>query len=305
MDDLFTSPQHLLDEGTVQEQYSTLMPLKRGIEPPLTAAEVSENLTITKSESSFITILVIRDFPNPGITLDKRGLVGVPPSSEDGKKIRLAALNGQMRILDNRTPLCWELSTDKVQVTNAAWISFVQDLAKEAGVRLGFGSNGVRAELLKLQISEKSRRPTAPKKTKPLAGVVGTMSIILPCTYTGGDIHAVHDGETSLLETSTKSHTNLLCVAWISDVTPEVKSITSGWRLVLLYNLMSEEGMNKDKTPEMEATVVDGPEAATPETSEPETPDACEVPLPAGLEEADLSKMGSVLEKDEEWLIDF
>lgn len=64
----------------------------------------------------------------------------------------------------------------------------------------------------------------------------GTLVICLPSKHEGGEIVASHRGQSKTFRTgSTFNHTY---IAWYADVKHEVKPITSGYRLVLVCNLI-------------------------------------------------------------------
>ena len=66
----------------------------------------------------------------------------------------------------------------------------------------------------------------------------GTLVVCLPSKHKGGDIVASHRGQSKIFQTgSTFDHSY---IAWYADVTHEVKPIVSGYRLVLIYNLIQE-----------------------------------------------------------------
>lgn len=75
-----------------------------------------------------------------------------------------------------------------------------------------------------------------PISTEKEPGMFGTLVICLPSKYEGGEIVASHRGQSRTFQTgSTFNHTY---IAWYADVKHEVKPITSGYRLVLVYNLV-------------------------------------------------------------------
>ena len=65
-----------------------------------------------------------------------------------------------------------------------------------------------------------------------------TMIILLPSEYTGGEIHLTHASKTQVIDFSDSSVANTAVLAWYTDVSHEVKPVTSGCRLALSYNLI-------------------------------------------------------------------
>ena len=66
----------------------------------------------------------------------------------------------------------------------------------------------------------------------------GTMIILLPSRYTGGEVHLTHASKTQVIDFSASSAANTAVLAWYTDVLHEVKPVTSGYRLALSYNLI-------------------------------------------------------------------
>ena len=62
---------------------------------------------------------------------------------------------------------------------------------------------------------------------------------VLPSEFTGGEIHISHDGEDKVFDTAKDSAFETTVLAWYTDVTHEVKEITSGYRLALSYHLIN------------------------------------------------------------------
>ncbi|KAF7504269.1 hypothetical protein GJ744_002527 [Endocarpon pusillum] len=66
----------------------------------------------------------------------------------------------------------------------------------------------------------------------------GTLMICMPSQHTGGEIHLSHEGKRQIISTPESSDFEYSYAAWYSDVTHEVKPVTGGYRLVLIYNLV-------------------------------------------------------------------
>lgn len=77
-----------------------------------------------------------------------------------------------------------------------------------------------------------------------------TLVIILPSAFTGGEIHVSHGGENKVFDNAEDSAFDTTILAWYTDVTHEVKEITSGYRLALSYHLINTSpGINPPHLP--------------------------------------------------------
>lgn len=65
-----------------------------------------------------------------------------------------------------------------------------------------------------------------------------TIVIVFPSEFSGGDVHLSHGSTSAVYDTSLTSDLQTSVMAWYTDITHEVKPITSGYRLALSYNLI-------------------------------------------------------------------
>jgi hypothetical protein len=65
-----------------------------------------------------------------------------------------------------------------------------------------------------------------------------TLVVVLPSEFTGGDIHVCHGDKNMVFDNAKDSAFDTTILAWYTDVTHEVKEITSGYRLALSYHLI-------------------------------------------------------------------
>lgn len=75
--------------------------------------------------------------------------------------------------------------------------------------------------------------------TEKAPGMFATLVIILPSEFTGGEIHLSHSDKNMIFDNSKDSAFETTSIAWYTDVTHEVKEITSGYRLALSYHLIN------------------------------------------------------------------
>lgn len=65
-----------------------------------------------------------------------------------------------------------------------------------------------------------------------------TIVVLLPSTYTGGEVRLQHATEEEVFDMSENSTVQTSVLSWYTDVTHSVEPINSGYRLALSYNLI-------------------------------------------------------------------
>ena len=86
--------------------------------------------------------------------------------------------------------------------------------------------------------------------TEKAPGMFATLVITLPSEFTGGEIHVSHGGKSKVFDNAKDSAFETTVLAWYTDVTHEVKEITSGYRLALSYNLINTSpGIDPPRVP--------------------------------------------------------
>lgn len=111
-----------------------------------------------------------------------------------------------------------------------------------------------RVERYKLLLYETGAFFKAHKDSEKSPGMFGTLVICLPSEHTGGEVHLVRGGKTRILETAKQSQHGLSALAWYSDVQHEIKPVTSGYRLVLTYNILQDQRMPRQTASMLDAS---------------------------------------------------
>jgi hypothetical protein len=130
----------------------------------------------------------------------------------------------------------------------------MEKLLQEAVSGLGLMANPteIQAELCKLLVYEEGAFFLPHRDTEKVDGMFGTLVVSLPSKHEGGDVVATHKGESITFSSSPGSDFGFSYAAWYSDITHEVKAVTSGYRLVLTYNLIHRPSVmaleNRDNT---------------------------------------------------------
>jgi hypothetical protein len=66
----------------------------------------------------------------------------------------------------------------------------------------------------------------------------GTLVVILPTKYTGGDLVVQHNGDTKVINQSSGSEFHTQYAAFYADCKHELKKLETGYRLCIVYNLV-------------------------------------------------------------------
>jgi len=212
--------------------------IKKGICDALSSIEVS---------GSFAGFYLLKTFPDPGLFITGLGTIGLPLSVRDAQAIASSPVTqqspfgkGSQTLVDTSVRKSWQIDPEHFQLRNPTLDDWVNRMVETVAEKLNVacGSENVTAELYKLLLYEEGAFFLPHQDGEKGDGMFGTFMICLPSKHTGGEIHLSDEGKQLIFSTSNMSDLEYSCAAWYSDVVHEVKPITSGYRLVLIYNLV-------------------------------------------------------------------
>lgn len=181
-------------------------------------------------------------FTNPGLQVNDTP-IALPLQPRDADLLKAACRRapfgrGAETVVDDSVRKTWELDHSQFKLANPAWSDFLEKVAKETADSLGMVD--VRAEPYKLLLYEEGSFFRRHKDSEKMKGMIGTLVISLPSHHEGGDVHLSLGEQSRSFSTSPTSAYNLGALAWYSDVTHEITQLTSGYRLVLTYNIVQQ-----------------------------------------------------------------
>ncbi|KAA8650261.1 uncharacterized protein ATNIH1004_002943 [Aspergillus tanneri] len=168
----------------------------------------------------------------PGLHISNVGSIRLPISAEDAREMIQSCHmspygKGTETLVNESVRKSWQLDANQFSLQNPKWHTLVRVSVDKAVTGLGLQANPLEgAFFLPHQDSEK------------VDGMFGTLVISLPSKHEGGDVIASHKDERLTFETAPNSEFGFSWAAWYADVTHEVKPVTSGYRIVLVYNLI-------------------------------------------------------------------
>ena len=208
-------------------------------------AGLEKILSTIEHTGSFLTARSSQSGVNPGLHIPSIGQIGLPVSSNDAKAIIQSCHaspfgKGSETVIDDSVRKSWELNTDQFSIQNPAWKSEIDRLVGHATEGLGLFARptDIVAEPYKLLVYEEGAFFLPHKDSPKAEGMFGTLVVCLPSQHTGGELIATHKGGREVFASAPTSDFGYSSAAWYSDVTHEVKPVTSGYRVVLTYNLL-------------------------------------------------------------------
>jgi 2OG-Fe(II) oxygenase superfamily len=206
---------------------------------------LEDALSDVERSGSFLTSGSFELGINPGLELLGAGPIGLPLSGEMARRIIQASHTspygkGSETLVDESVRNSWELNADQFFLRNPSWTGQIQKLLQTvvSGLGLKADPTQVRAEIYKLVLYEEGAFFLPHQDSEKADGMFGTLVVSLPSKHEGGDVVASHKGESRTFSSSPGSDFNFSYAAWYSDITHEVKPVTSGYRIVLTYNLI-------------------------------------------------------------------
>ena len=213
-------------------------------------SSLKENLELAlseiKSSGSFMTQKALGSVVIPGLHVPGVGAIGLPITAENAKAMiqscRMSPYGKGTETLVNETVRkSWQLDVNQFSLQNPLWEKQVGIFKDQAIAGLGLTTakpEEVKVELYKLLIYEEGAFFLPHQDSEKADGMFATLVISLPSKHEGGEVIASHKGESLGFCTASNSEYGLSWAAWYADVMHEVKPVRSGYRIVLVYNLI-------------------------------------------------------------------
>lgn len=121
---------------------------------------------------------------------------------------------------------------------------------------MGLEDYSISAVLYKMLIYEKGDFFLPHKDSEKEKGMFGTLIIGLPAKHTGGELFVRFDGKEEIVDFAEDSgNFKMPYVAFYADCEYEIKPLTSGYRICLIYNLVQHKAAEKIKLQPLEEYV--------------------------------------------------
>ena len=209
-------------------------------------AQIIECLNKIKGGGNFVTHQTT-DFVFPGLHVNNVGEISYPISTKQGQALIKAAHKapfgkGHDTILDDTVRNTWEIDADQLSLHGKGWDKFLKTIINKIKPELGLEGYSISAHLYKMLIYEKGGFFLPHKDSEKEKGMFGTLIIGLHSKHTGGAMVIRFDGEERVISFEEDTNDFLIpYTAFYADCEHEIKPVTSGYRVCLVYNLVKED----------------------------------------------------------------
>jgi len=193
----------------------------------------------------------VRPFLFPGLTIRGIDEIGFPINAIQIKAMIKVAHQapfgrGSKTVLDKTVRSAWEIEASQIKFANKEWGKFVEGIVKQIKPSVGLEGLSISANLYKLLIYQKGDFFLPHEDSEKEKGMFGTLIIGLPSSHTGRELVVRFDGYNETIDFSDPvNQYQIPFAAFYADCEHEIRPITSGYRVCLVYNLILNKGNQK------------------------------------------------------------
>ena len=179
----------------------------------------------------------------PGLNVNGIGTIGLPISEAQAQElIRVCHQapygKGEQTLVDTSVRRVWALDPQHFTLTNPKWPDFIQSRLTHVQEQLGLEDQDLTYHLYQLLVYEPGSFFLPHQDGEKLDGMVGTLVVVLPSIYEGGELIVRHCGHEETIDFSgPECAFNLHLAAFYADCEHEIKPVRTGYRISLVYNI--------------------------------------------------------------------
>ena len=178
----------------------------------------------------------------PSIEVEGVGPVALPLLPVQAEQVIAAAERapygrGPQTLLDTTVRRTWQIDAGRVRIGGRHWRKTLDGIVERAAEGLGV-AGPVSADLYKLLVYAEGDFFVGHRDTEKAAGMFATLVIVLPSLSSGGELVVTHKGRSVRLDLRVGDPSEVAFAAFYADCMHEVRPVTAGHRLALIYNLV-------------------------------------------------------------------
>jgi predicted 2-oxoglutarate/Fe(II)-dependent dioxygenase YbiX len=178
----------------------------------------------------------------PGLAVEGVGPVALPLLPIQAEQLIAAAERapygrGTDTLTDIGVRRTWQIAPERVRIAGKHWPATIQAIVTRVADGLGV-ADPVEASLYKLLIYDQGSFFVPHRDTEKVPGMFATLVLVLPSVSQGGELIVRHKDREVSLPLHCPEPSDVAFAAFYADCVHEVRPVTAGYRLVLVYNLV-------------------------------------------------------------------
>ena len=149
---------------------------------------------------------------------------------------------GPATVVDPKVRDCRQIDAARIRLAGAGWRDTFGRVLTAAADGLGCPADRLDARLYKLLIYEPGGFFASHRDTEKVDGMIATLSVSLPVAGAGGEIVVRHRERERTIDMTAAEPSELAFAAFYADCEHEVRPVTDGHRLSLVFNLCLRAG---------------------------------------------------------------
>lgn len=180
--------------------------------------------------------------PAPRVVVDGVGEISLPVLPFQAQQLiaqaeRAPYGRGERTLLDTNVRRTWQIAPERIAFRGRQWEETLGRVI--AQVRVGLGvEEPVAAGLYKLLVYDPGSFFISHRDTEKAPGMFATLVVALPGLVEGGELVVRHAGRETRLDLANDDPSELTFAAFYTDCVHEVLPVTTGHRVMLVYNLI-------------------------------------------------------------------
>ncbi|MEI8397203.1 MAG: 2OG-Fe(II) oxygenase [Rhodospirillaceae bacterium] len=189
----------------------------------------------------------------PLIEVDGVGPIALPLLPVQAEQLAAVAEpapygRGEETLVDTAVRRTWQIGAERIHIRGKHWAGTLDSILARVADGLGL-TEPVSAELYKMLVYDRGSFFVGHRDTEKAPGMFATLVVVLPSLYTGGELVVRHKGREVQLDLCCDEPSEVGFAAFYADCVHEVRPVTEGCRLTLIYNLV-RPGRGKGRLPE-------------------------------------------------------
>lgn len=193
---------------------------------------------------------------SPALEVDGVGRISLPLLPVQAEQLIAVATRspygrGQETLIDTNVRKTWQIPAEHVVLSGRSWPATLTGIVAKAASGLGV-SEPVSAELYKLLVYDAGSFFVEHRDTEKSSGMFATLVLNLPSICSGGELVVRHKDHEVRLDLNSAEPAEISFAAFYADCVHEVRPVTAGYRLTLVYNLLRKDDGPAPALPEYE-----------------------------------------------------